>query len=228
MLFAQLPRTDTGCLAYAVGDPETREAVIVDPPEELGPVLAAAARLGIAVSTVLETHTHADHLSGARALAERTGARLLLPSRSSARFAHESVADGADVRVGELRMRALHTPGHTPDAMCLVLRDRVLVGDTLLVGSAGRADFYPEGPEEMYHSLFERILKLADELLVFPAHYGPKHGLPEKLMTTLGEERRVNEALTQETKEDFVRYMTEGWPPKPSAWERIVEANTRA
>jgi glyoxylase-like metal-dependent hydrolase (beta-lactamase superfamily II) len=112
--------------------------------------------------------------------------------------------------------------------MTLVLDDRALVGDTLLVGSPGRADFYEQGPEELYHSIFDKLLKLQDELVLYPSHFGPKHGLPEAMMTTLGHEKRSDEALSLRNQHDFVRYMTEGWPPKPHGWEAIVAANTRA
>lgn len=226
-LFHQVVREASGCLGYLVGDPAAREALVVDPPQELDLVTAPARHLGVGITAVADTHTHADHRSGAHRLAEATGARLLLPAKSPATFPHERLAHGGDVRVGDLRLRALDTPGHTPDAMTLVFEDRALVGDTLLVGTAGRADFYPEGPEELYHSLFDTLLKLRDELLIFPAHFGGHHGLPPDLMTTLGKERRVNEALTQRTKEDFLKYMTEGWPPQPKGWRDIVAANQR-
>lgn len=225
MFFRQVPRADTGCLAYVVGDEKAGECAIIDAPEASTALLAEAARAKLRVTHVIESHTHADHVSGTKALALRLGIRPTLPFLSHARFPHDILLDGRDVRVGDVRIRALHTPGHTPCSMTLVLDDRALVGDALLVGTAGRSDFYPEGPEEMYHSLFDRILKLDDRLLVYPAHYGPRHGLPERMMTTIGEERRVNEALSQRSKEAFIRYMTEGWPPKPKAWQEIVDAN---
>lgn len=225
LVFRQVPREASGCLAYLVGDAEAREAALVDVPEDPAPLLAEAQRLGLRITAVIETHTHADHRSGARALAAEAGARLLLPERSAARFPHDAMRDDADVRVGSLRIRAVHTPGHTPDAMTLLLPDRALVGDALLVGTAGRADFYDRGPEDLYHSLFDKLLKLDDAVAVYPAHFGARHGLPPDLFTTVGKERRSNEALTQRTKEDFVRYMTEGWPPKPHGWEAVVRAN---
>lgn len=226
-LFHQVVREASGCLGYLLGDPATREAIAVDPPQELDLVTQPAERLGVRIVAVADTHTHADHRSGARRLAQATGARLLMPAKSGAAFAHEAMRGGRDVRVGDLRLRALDTPGHTPDAMTLVLDDRALVGDTLLVGTAGRADFYDRGPEELYHSLFDTLLKLGDELTIYPAHFGGHHGLPPERMTTLGHERRVNEALNQRTKEDFVRYMTEGWPPQPKGWRGIMDENTR-
>lgn len=223
--FHQVVREASGCLGYIVADPGTREALVVDPPAELALVTAPAQAMGVRIAAVADTHTHADHRSGAHRLAQATGARLLLPAKSPATFPHEGMVHGRDLRVGDLRLRALDTPGHTPDAMSLVFEDRAIVGDTLLVGTAGRSDFYPRGPEELYHSLFDVLLKLRDELQVYPAHFGPHHGLPLTMMTTLGHERKVNEALTQATKEDFIRYMTEGWPPQPAGWKEMMAAN---
>jgi glyoxylase-like metal-dependent hydrolase (beta-lactamase superfamily II) len=228
MRLEQIARPETGCLAYLVVDESTHEAMAIDPPEDPSPVLERARGLGARITQVAETHTHADHRSGARALAAKVGARIWLPEKSGAQFAHERVRDNTDLRVGDTKLRALATPGHTQDAMCFVGEGRAVVGDTILVGTAGRADFYPQGPEELFHSLFEKLLKLDDALELYPAHFGPQHGLPPELVTTLGHERRVNEALTQKTKHDFVKYMTEGWPPKPHGWQEIVAANTQA
>jgi len=224
-IFRRVPREATGCVSYVIADPAAGACAIIDPPEDLGPVLAESERIGIRPSLVLETHTHADHLSGARALAARLGIPVHLPFLNRAAWSHESVRDGQEVRIGDVRLRAIHTPGHTPCSMTFLLQGRAFVGDALLPGTAGRADFYDEGPEEMYHSLFDKLLRLDDSVEVYAAHHGPRHGLPNDPFTTIGKERRTNEALTQKTKEDFIRYMTEGWPPKPAGWEEIIEKN---
>ena len=122
-------------------------------------------------------------------------------------------------------MRALHTPGHTRCSMSLLLDDRAIVGDALLVGTVGRSDFYPDGPEEMYHTVFDKLVNLREDILVYPAHFGPHHGLPDELSTTVGREKRLSEPLNLRNKDDFIRYMTEGWPPKPARWKKIVETN---
>ncbi|MCA1813808.1 MAG: MBL fold metallo-hydrolase [Halobacteriales archaeon] len=222
----QVARAASGCLAYLVADLEAREAMAIDP-QEPEPMLARAAQLGVRIVAVVETHTHADHRSGARELGARTGARIVLPWKSEASFPHDALHDGQDLRIGDVRVRAVDTPGHTRDAMSLLLPGKAIVGDTLLPGSPGRADFYERGPEELYHTIFDTLLKLDDSVVLYPGHYGPKHGLPEKLVTTLGEEKRVDEALSLRNQADFVRYMTEGWPPKPHGWEAMVAANLR-
>lgn len=228
MILRQIPREETGCMSYLVGDPEAGTCAIVDPTEDTRKFIDEAAGLGLSIERVAETHTHADHLSGARPLARELRVPLHLPFLSNATFPHEAIPENGRLRVGDIEIRATHTPGHTRDHMTLVLGDAALVGDCLLIGTVGRADFYDGGPEELYHSIFDRILKLSDSVVVYPAHYGAKHGLPEDRFTTIGRERRFNEALTLATKEDFIRYMTDGWPPKPRDWEAVVERNTRA
>ncbi len=225
MRFLPVTRVGTGCLSYVVVDEAGGACVVVDPPEDSKVVLRAVEGLQAHITEVLETHTHADHISGAHLLGQSLRVPVRLPSKSQATYAHISYSDGDTLRVGDVEIRAVHTPGHTADSMSLVLEDRALVGDALLVGSVGRADFYPEGIEELYHSIFDKLLKFSDELVIHPAHFGPRHGLPERTSTTLGEERRTNEALNQRTKPDFVRCMTDGWPPKPHGWEQIVERN---
>jgi len=225
MIFRQIPKPETGCLTYVVADEYARELAVIDPPEDMAAVDAQIAKIGIRPTLVFETHTHADHISGARALGTKLSIPVHLPFLNRSRWEHHNIDNGACLRVGDLCLRALHTPGHTPCSMSLVMDDRVLVGDALLPGTVGRADFYDDGPEELYHSMFDRLLKLEDRLEVYPAHYGPKHGLPEKMMTSIGHERKTNEALTLKTKDEFIRYLTEGWPPKPHDWEEIVEKN---
>jgi glyoxylase-like metal-dependent hydrolase (beta-lactamase superfamily II) len=225
MRFLPVLRAETGCLSYVIVDESAGMCAVVDPPEELKPVFRAVEGLQARIIEVLETHTHADHISGAHLLGEGLRVPVRLPSKSQATYAHLSYGDGDLLRVGDVEIRAVHTPGHTADSMSLVLGDRALVGDALLVGSVGRADFYPDGIEELYHSIFDKLLKFEDELAIHPAHFGPRHGLPERTSTTLGEERRTNEALNQRTKPEFVRYMSEGWPSKPQGWEQIVERN---
>ncbi len=228
MIVRQIARAATGCMSYLIGDPSSKAAAVVDPTEEPAVFLEEARTRGLRIERVIETHTHQDHLSGAKALAAQLGVPIHLPFKSPAKYAHESIGESARLRIGDSELRAIHTPGHTPDHMTYVLGDAALVGDCLLVGTVGRADFYPEGPEDLYHSIFDKILRLSDEVVVYPAHYGPHHGLPEDRFTTLGKERRFNEALTVKSKEDFIRYMMEGWPPKPSGWREISDRNTSA
>jgi len=223
---SQIARESMGCLSYLVADSEAAVCVIVDPTQEPAVYEGKARAIGCRIEGVWETHTHADHISSARALARKVGVALHLPARAGAQFGHRPILDGTILRAGDVMVRAISTPGHTPDAMTFLSGDDALVGDTLLVGTVGRADFYPEGPEELYHSIFDKILRLADAVRVHPCHFGPMHGLPETRETTMANERVRNQALTLKTKDGFIKYMTEGWPPQPHGWKEIMWANT--
>ncbi|MCI4367804.1 MAG: MBL fold metallo-hydrolase [Thermoplasmata archaeon] len=178
-----------------------------------------------AYRTSSATHTHADHLAGHAPLHARTGAPIYLSHRSPAAFPHLELAAGDTVEVGAIALGTLETPGHTRDHLTLRLGDRIFTGDTLLLGACGRSDLGDGDPRLLYESLHETLGRLSDETEVYPAHYGPKHALPVKYVSTLGFERASNEALRVPTEAEFVQYMTEGWPPKPAEFERIVAAN---
>jgi len=221
-----LARESTGCLSYLLGDGSSKECVIIDPTQDPFVYDEAARAHALRIAGVWETHTHADHISSARALASLAKVPLQVPAKAGATFPHMAITDGARLKVGDLDVKAIATPGHTPDAMTFVAGDDALVGDTLLIGTVGRADFYPEGPTELYHSVFDKLLRLSDTVRVHPCHFGPKQGLGPQRTTTMGHERVANEALTQKTKEAFVLYMTEGWPPQPHGWKEIMWQNT--
>ncbi|HXY12444.1 MAG TPA: MBL fold metallo-hydrolase [Thermoplasmata archaeon] len=221
----QIPRPDSGCLTYLLGDTVEREAIIIDPGREVAPYRALLAEDGWRLVGIVETHTHADHLAGHSALHAATDAPIYLGRRSPARYPHRSFAEGESVRFGNEEAVVLETPGHTPDHVTLRVHDKIFTGDTLLLGSCGRTDLGEGSPEALYASLTEKILTLPPETEVYPAHYGARHALPERYVSTVGFERVRNEALTQGSLEAFVRYMTEGWPPKPADFDRIVRTN---
>ncbi|HYB78390.1 MAG TPA: MBL fold metallo-hydrolase [Thermoplasmata archaeon] len=225
LFLRQLPRWETGCLAYFLGDLDAREGILVDPGRDITPYRALLADGGWHLSAIVETHTHADHLAGHAALHAATDAPIYLGRRSAARFPHRVFAEGEAVEFGDEAAEVLETPGHTPDHVTLHLRDKLFTGDTLLLGSCGRTDLGGGSPEQLYASLTEKLLRLPAETEVYPAHFGPHHALPERHVSTIGFERVRNEALTQGSLEAFVRYMSEGWPPKPTDFDRIVRAN---
>jgi len=225
LFLRQLPRLATGCLAYFLGDLDAREGVLVDPGRDIAPYRALLADGGWHLSAIVETHTHADHLAGHAALHAATDAPIYLSHRSEARFPHRTFAEGDAVEFGDEAATVLETPGHTPDHVTLHVRDKVFTGDTLLLGSCGRTDLGAGSPVQLYASLTEKLLRLPEETEVYPAHFGARHALPERHVSTIGFERVRNEALTQGSLEAFVRYMTEGWPPKPADFDRIVRTN---
>ena len=224
LVLRQLPRPDSGCLAYFVGDVDEHVGVIIDPGRDVAPYRALLAEGDWRLAAILETHTHADHLAGHSALHALTGAPIYVSHRSAAAYPHARLADGDSVRFGSEEVTVLETPGHTLDHLTLRVRDCIFTGDTLLLGSCGRTDL-GGSPERLWESLTEKILALPPETEVYPAHYGAHHALPERYVSTLGFEAASNEALRQGSREAFITYMTEGWPPKPANFEAIVREN---
>ena len=229
LVLQQFPNLRTGCLAYLLRDRFSDEAVIVDPGREIAPYLKAVSDQRLRLRAIVETHTHADHLSGHSALHARTGAPIWLSLRSTAQYPHRTLVEDQAVDFGGSELVVMETPGHTDDHLSLRIDDVVFTGDTLLPGSCGRTDLGTGDPDALWQSLTTKLLALPDETEMFPAHYGPLHGLPppERYSSTIGFERRTNEALQQPTREAFRTYMTEGWPPVPAEFERIVLTNLR-
>src|SRR5262245_5814595 len=238
MIFQQILNEEQGCLSYLIGCGQCGEAAIVDPARDrVDDYVALARRKGLAITHVLETHIHADHVSGNQALAGRTGARIHLHPAADAAFAIDPVEDGAEVRLGNVSLRVLHTPGHTPESISLLVTDLsrggepwfVLTGDTLFVGDVGRPDFGGEqAAARLYRSLTTKLLPLPDSVEVYPAHgAGSSCGraMSSKTATTIGFERRFNTALQAADAEDFVRRLMTGLPPKPPNFDRIIARN---
>lgn len=188
-----------GCRSYLIGCEQSGAAVLVDPALELADRYAAlAGRDGLRIWHIIDTHTHADHFSAARTLAPRLGAAVVMHRNSRAPFIDQWVQEGDVIVCGELRLRVLHTPGHTADSICLVLDDRVLTGDTLLLGSVGRTDLPTGDAAALYDSLFNHLFALEPELLVYPAH-NYRSAPP----TTLAEQRRSNPRLADVDRAQF-------------------------
>ncbi len=243
MFFQQIVRSDIGCAAYLIGSTERGEAAVVDPRLDMvEEVLALAVGEGLRVRYVIETHNHADHVSGHHALAERTGATIATHALAGAAYPHRALQDGDEIALGEVRLRVIHTPGHRPEHIALAVIDDargpdpwlVLSGDSLFVGDVARPDLAVDGREgavALYHSLHDRLLALPDGTLVYPGHVsGSLCGRVTSRMsgTTIGFERRFNPALRIASVEEFVRYMNESLPQRPPNMARIVEVNRGA
>ncbi len=238
MIFQQLLNEETGCLSYLVGCTQAGEGVIVDPGRDrVDDYLALTRKKGLAITHIVETHVHADHVSGNQALAAKTGAQIHLHPAAEAAFAHMPVEHGDLVRVGSISLEVVHTPGHTPDSICLLVTDTsraaepwfALTGDTLFIGDVGRPDFGGEdAAARLYQSLTERVLVLPDSVEVYPAHgAGSSCGraMSSKTASTIGFERRFNPALRVADVDTFVRLLMTGLPPKPPSFERIIARN---
>lgn len=201
MIFEQL--ATGGCRSYLVGCEETRAAALIDPElSRIDHYLGWASRQGLHIRYVVDTHTHADHFSASRELGRTLAAPVVMHRLSPAPYADLRLDEGDMLIVGTLRLKALHTPGHTRDSMCLVMDDRVFTGDTLLIGGTGRTDLPTGDPHDLYESLFDKLLKLAPETLVFPAHE-----YKDRPHTTIGAEIATNPRLQKTERAAFVEMM---------------------
>ncbi|WP_406422939.1 rhodanese-like domain-containing protein [Streptomyces sp. NBC_00842] len=232
--------------SYLVGDRTTGRAVVVDPQRDVNDYIATAERHSLTIERVIETHIHADFLSGHLELAERTGARISYGSAATLDFDTDPLDDGEHLSLGEVDLEILHTPGHTLESICVVVREHagdaipygVLTGDTLFIGDVGRPDLLSArgcSAEEMaralYHSTRERLLTLPDDTRVYPAHgAGSACGknLSTELSCTIGIQRRSNYALADMTEDEFVSVVNEGQPAAPAYFAFTSVRNRQA
>src|SRR6202163_2283645 len=201
MIFEHIPTG--GCQSYLVGCADTRAAVLIDPEiSQLDRYLGLAARNGLHIRYLIDTHTHADHFSATAELARRLTVPVVMHRESGAPFVDMRLDDGEMMALGRLRLRVLHTPGHTRDSMCLVVEDRVFTGDTLLIGATGRTDLPSGDAGALYESLFQGVLRLDPALKVFPAHEykGRSH-------STIGQELAENPRLQKRDRGAFIEMM---------------------
>lgn len=225
MFFRQLVREAYGCASYIIGSEEGGVCAVVDPLMDSERFFFELKASKLKPVLVLETHTHADHLSGAREFAKMTGANLYLSGESKAKFSFNPIEDGGKIDLHDVSIKAIHTPGHTYDHMSILINEqKLLSGDTLLIGDVGMTDLGGNS-EALYRSLHEKILKLPDGITVHPAHVGAHHYLKGGTSSTIGAEKQTNAALKVKSKEEFLRYMEEGWPPKPEGYEAIIAIN---
>jgi hydroxyacylglutathione hydrolase len=233
-----------GCLSHAsymLGS--DGEAAVIDPQRDVDIYLAEAQAAGLTIRYVIETHLHADFVSGHAELAKRTGATVVISSLANALFSHRAVEDGDMLTIGSLEIRVLATPGHTPESICLLVSDRsnqeaplkLFTGDTLFVGDAGRPDLSGGGGHSsaemaahLYDSLHQKILQLPDATEVYPAHGAGSlcgRNMSPETWSTLGRQRTENYALRPMSKAEFVEMMTTGLPESPAYFSRDVALN---
>ncbi|HYM08387.1 MAG TPA: rhodanese-like domain-containing protein [Terriglobales bacterium] len=231
-----------GCLAHAsymLGS--QGEAVVVDPQRDVDLYVKAAEEHGLAIRHIFETHLHADFVSGHKELAARTGAKIYFGSQAGVTFPHVDVHDGFELRFGRAAIKVLETPGHTLESICLVVTDdekprkpwAVLTGDTLFIGDVGRPDLSRTySPEQLagmlYDSLHDKLLKLPDEVLVYPAHGAGSlcgRNMRAERSSTIGTERLTNYALQIRTREEFIRQLTSNLPVRPDYFLQDAEIN---
>lgn len=233
-----------GCLAHAsylIGS--DGEAAVVDPQRDVEQYITEAASEGLKIKYVIETHLHADFVSGHRELAARTGAEIIFSQHAGAAFPHRGVRDSNEIELGQVALRFIETPGHTPESICVLILDReiadvpqkVLTGDTLFIGDVGRPDlaggkgYTPEMMAGMmYDSLHGKLLQLDDSVEVYPAHGAGSmcgRNMSKETSSTIGQQRRFNYALQPMSRDEFVRMMTRELSPAPAYFARDAEIN---
>jgi len=240
MLFRQIIHEDLGCASYLVADRESGVAVVVDPQWDVEPYRRLASLHGVRIGHILETHTHADHVSGHGRLAQATGATIHIHELAGAEYPHDPFADGWMLELGDLSVEAIHTPGHRPEHTAFLLRDAsrdgapwaVLGGDSLFIGDVARPDLAVEpraGAADMFRSLHQRLLVLDDEVEIWPGHLGGSlcggSGIDLKTSSTIGFERRHNRALAIADEAEFVEDAVGSLGDRPPNVERIVALN---
>jgi hydroxyacylglutathione hydrolase len=244
MFFRQLLNDETACASYLFGCKSKAQFAVVDPHIDLvDDYIALAAGEGIPIVAVLETHVQADHVSGLPQLVERTGATAYLPAGTGVEFDHIPLSDGEVVELGNTEVKAIATPGHAAAHHAYLVTDHVrgdepwlvLTGDALLIGDAGRPDLHASGEQtvekmasELYRSLTEKLLVLPDHLLLYPSHYSGSvcgRGLSANPASTIGFERRHNQALRFRSEQEFVEALVKDIPPAPDGQTEILAAN---
>jgi glyoxylase-like metal-dependent hydrolase (beta-lactamase superfamily II)/rhodanese-related sulfurtransferase len=240
VIFRQIAHEDLGCASYLVGDEDAGVAAVVDPRLEIDEYLRLARYLSVTIEHILETHNHADHVSGHGRLAAATGARIHIHRAAGAEYEHEPFDDGWELRLGGVIVRAVHAPGHRPEHTAFALIDTargeeawaVLTGDSLFVGDIARPDLAvekTEGARDIFRSLHERLLPLGDDVEVWPGHLGGSlcggPAMDMKVSSTLGYERRHNALLGLDSEAAFVERSTAGLRPQPPNFKRIVALN---
>lgn len=221
MIFKQLFDEDSSTYTYMLAARRGGEALLIDPVREhVDEYLSLLDELCLRLAVALDTHVHADHVTALGALRDRSGCRTVMGEKSRADCVSFRVADGEHIDVDGLRLEAIHTPGHTDDSYSFVMEDRVFTGDTLLIGGTGRTDFQNGDPAAEYRSIFEKLLKLPSDTLVYPAH--DYHG---RTVSTIGEERRCNPRLQISSIAEYVELMNNLHLPNPKMMDVAVFAN---
>lgn len=231
LLFRQFVDDDLGCASYLVGDREAGVAVVVDPAFAIEQYFEAAAEEGVRIERVLETHTHADHLSGHGRFALEHELPVAINPLAEPEYPFEPLPDGTVVEIGSTRIRALHTPGHRPEHTAFVVDEQlVLTGDSLFVGDAARPDLAVaarEGAEDLFRSL-ERLAALGDAVDIYPGHVAGSlcgGNMSADRSSTIGRERQTNDALSYREVQQFVLVSASVSTPRPPTTERVVALN---
>lgn len=203
MILVQIPISVGMNFSYIFGDAKSLEVAIVDPGCDVRKILKQVTLLGGRLEYIFNTHWHGDHTAGNSQIKQETGAKVVM--HASAPLPKDiEVRDEDLLRLGRLAVKVIHTPGHTPDSICLLICNKLFTGDTLFVGECGKTDLPGGSSKDLYRSLFEKIFALSDDIEVYPGHnYG------ERTSSTIGQEKKTNYTLKRRTLEEFIQFMKE-------------------
>ncbi len=243
MYFSQISVAGLGCQSYVIGCPRAKAMVVVDPKRDIQDYLEISREEGMQITHVFNTHVHADHVSGDQELRLATGADIYIHESAPVEYKHKSVKEGDVFEIGAAKIQVLHTPGHTPNSISLLLTDKMrseepqmlLTGDLLFVGDIGRpdlpgAEILDEQVENLYKSLYEKLADYPDHLEIFPAHGEGSlcgRGMSAKKSSTLGYERRANPMLGFPNFEAFKAEVMSVFPVRPKSFSHIIQTNLK-
>lgn len=243
MYFKQITVPGMGCFSYVIGCPAAQTMVVVDPKRDVQDYLDISRDEGMKITHIIDTHIHADHVSGSQELKSYTRAKIYMYENAPAEFEHEKLKEGDILEIGNAKLEVLYTPGHTPNAISLLVTDKsrsqepwmILTGDLLFVGDIGRPDLageeiLAEQVRNLYNSLYVKLRAYPDHLEVFPAHGMGSlcgRGMSFKTSSTLGFERRNNPMLQFKSFDDFKAEMTREFPARPKSFSHIIRTNTK-
>ncbi|MDR4503419.1 MAG: MBL fold metallo-hydrolase [Candidatus Scalindua sp.] len=243
MYFKQIKVPGIGCLSYVVGCPSEKVAAVIDPKRDIQDYLDIAKSEGMKITHVIETHIHADHVSGNQELRKSTGADIYLHEAASVAFDHKTLREGDIIDLGTAKLGVIYTPGHTPNSLSLLVTDKsrsedpwlLLSGDLVFVGDIGRPDLAGEEllekqVEDLHKSIYQKLGKLPGSLEVFPAHGQGSlcgKGMSSKTSSTLGFERDTNPLLNIESFDEFKKFFMQTYPARPKSFSSIIAMNTK-
>ncbi len=201
MIVKQIPVGSMANFTYVIADEKTKLAAVIDPSWDLEKILDVLKKYDLKLQYIINTHTHFDHVLGNEQLAALTGAEIIM-HKNSGLTKNVTVEDGSTIKLGNIIINVIYTPGHSKDSICLLTENKLFTGDTLFVGNCGRIDLPGGSASELYDSLFGKLVKLDDSIEVYPGHdYGSKP------VSTVGDEKKTNYVLKPRTKEEFLLFM---------------------
>ena len=223
MIFKQLFDTKSSTYTYIISTGKGREALIIDPViDSTSEYLDILKNLDLKLVKVIDTHIHADHISGMAELNKVTNCQTLMGENSKSEVVNVKVKDNEKIKIEQIELKAIYTPGHTDDSYCFIMQDRVFTGDTLLINGTGRTDFQNGSSYEAYNSLFDRLLKLPEEILVFPAH-----DYKGNKFSSIGNEKKNNPRLQVNSPEEYAEIMNNLNLANPKLMDIAVPANLK-